>query len=156
MSAEVNGRFAHGLHCVGVKEHAALLGHFGHGLNGIDVAHLVVGEHDGHQGRVVGQGGGVFVQVQAALAVHAEQGHVITLAFPVLDHIEHRRMLHAGGDQVALFRLGLESGPDGRIVAFRAAGGENDLIRVGPQQGGHAFAGRIHGLAHLAAEAVHA
>ena len=81
---------------------------------------------------------------------------MIALALPVLNHIEHRRMLHPCCDQVALFRLGLEGGPDGRIVALRAAGGENDFIRTGPQQGGDAFAGRVHGFAHLAAEAVHA
>ena len=65
-------------------------------------------------------------------------------------------MLHAGGDEVALFGLGLQGGPDGGVVAFGAAGREDDLVGMGAQQGGHAFAGFLHGAAHLAAEGMHA
>ena len=154
--AKVDGFLAHGLHGVGMEEHALFGGHLCHAADGEDVAHFVVGVHDGDQRRVVGQGGGVFVQIQTALVVHAEQGHAVALAFPVLGHVEDGGMLHAGGDEVALFGLGLQGGPDGGVVAFGTTGREDDLVGMGAQQGGHAFAGFFHGAAHLAAEGVHA
>lgn len=43
-------------------------------------------------------------------------------------------MLHAGGDEVALFGLGLQGGPDGGVVAFGAAGREDDLVGMAPSR----------------------
>ena len=153
---KVNGRFAHGLHGIRMEQHAALASHFSHALDRIDIAHLVVGKHDGCQRRIRREGGCVFVKVKASLVVHAKVGHPVALAFPVLHDAEHGGMFHAGGDEMALFRLGLDGRPDGGVVALRPAGGKDDFVRVCAQQTGHLLAGCFDRIGHLTAKGVHA
>ena len=153
---KVNGRFAHGLHGIRMKQHAAFAGHFSHALDGIDIAHFIVGKHDGRQRRIGRKGGCVFVQVKASLVVHAKVGHPVALTFPVLHDAEYGGVFHPGGDEVALFRLGLDGRPDGGIVALRPAGGKDDFVRICAQQPGHLLTGSFDRIGHLTAKCVHA
>ena len=81
---EVDGGFAHGLYRVGVEEYAPFLGHFGHGLDGVDVAHLVVGEHDGDNGRIFTHSFRKLVQIQTPFGVHSQIRQLIALLLQML------------------------------------------------------------------------
>ena len=153
---QVDGDLAHGLDRVRVKEDAFFLGDGGQLLDGVEVAGLVVGPHDGDDGRVLPDGVPQVVRVQAAAFVNLEVGDLVAVLFrQVLAETEDRRMLHVGGDDVAFFGLGVQGGADGRVVRLGPAGGENDFGRVAIEQSGHLFPGALEVHAHLPAEAVH-
>ena len=61
--------------------------------------------------------------------------------------VEHRVVLEGGGDDVglALFLHGVGRPFDGPVVAFGAAAGKVDLIRVRPQAGGNVGPGLVQG-----------
>ncbi len=139
-----------------MEEDALFLGQFCQLLDGVDVAHFVVGEHDGDNGRVRSQGFFVFVQVKASLAVNTKAGHPVALALPHGHGLQDGRMLHAGGDNVALVLLGFQGRPDGAVVAFGAAGGEDDFAGLAVQHCSYLLACRLHVFGNLAAKGVHA
>lgn len=153
--AHVDGQLAHGLHRVCVEGHAPFLADGGGFRHGEDGARLVVGEHDGHDGRVLADGLAQFVQVHAALVVHAQQGQFVAVLFQVLRQAEHGGVLYPCGDDVLLVGLGGQRGTDGGVVALGPARGEHDLLRRGPDEPGHLFARLAHGAAHLPAKGVH-
>ena len=98
----------------------------------------------------------ILLQVEAAVAVHGQFGHPVALLGQAGHQSLDRRVLDPGGDDVALVGIGGEGREDGGVVALGAAAGEDDLIRVGAEQGRHLLAGLWTLPAHLAAEGVHA
>jgi hypothetical protein len=103
---EVDGHLAHGLDRVGVEQHAPGLAQGGDLRDGEDGAGLVVGVHDGDKSRILADGPGQLVQVEAPPVVHAEIRHLVALFLQMLGQAQHGRMLDPGGDKMALFGLG--------------------------------------------------
>ena len=61
---------------------------------------LVVGGHDAHQRRALGEGRGDVDRVDAAVSVHRQDGDLEAAAFEDGDRIEDRLVLDGGGDDV--------------------------------------------------------
>ena len=100
-----------------------------------------------------------LVQVQMALAVDLQVGHLVAVALlQVPAQAEHRRVFHRGGDQVLLVRIGAQGADDGQVVALGAAAGEDDLVGQLRRRAGRATCSRAcgHRVAGHGAEAVHA
>ena len=152
----VDGQFAHGLHRVGV-ENRATLAHLGRDLfHRKDHAGFIVGPHEADDGRVVAQVFVKIIQVQAPFLVDRYEGHAVAVARQVFGQVFDGRMLDLGGNDMALFGIGAQRGPDGRAVALGAAGSVDDLFGMGTDQFGQLGARLAHLLAHVAAEGVHA
>jgi hypothetical protein len=67
--------------------------------------------------------------------------------------VHDRRMLDLGGDDVLLARR-LQRRPDGRVIALRAATGEDDFLRRAAEQRRHFFPRLTQVTLHPLAEAV--
>ncbi len=144
------------LHGVGVEDDSAFGHHLGDLLDGEDHAGLVVGVHDRDQGRVVVELVLQLVEVELAQLVHAQLDDAVAVALQVAADGQDRRMLHAGGDDLAFLRQGGQRPVDRAAVALRAATGEDDLAGIAAQQPRHPLAGLTDPDPHLAAERVHA
>ena len=129
----VHGNVADGLHRVRVERDAPLAAERADGLNGLDGADLVVGEHDGHERRVVPDGRGHVLDADDAVFVHIQQRHVKALLTELVERVQHRMVLEFRGYQMLFpFASAVSGGGnDGLIVSLAAAGGEHDLARVG-------------------------
>ena len=138
---EVQRDLADDLHGVGVEDDAPAGDHLGDLLDGEDHAGLVVGVHDRDQGGVVVELMLQLVEVEPAEPVDAQLDDGVAVALQVAADGQDRRMLDAGGDDLAFLRHGGQRPVDRRVVALRAATGEDDLARIAAQQAGHAARG---------------
>ena len=129
----VHGDVADGLHRVRVERDAPLAAERADGLNGLDGADLVVGEHDGHERRVLPDGRSHVLDADNTVFVHIQQRHVKTLTAELIERMQHRMVLKFCGYQMFFPLTGAVSGggDDGLIVSLAAAGGEHDLARIG-------------------------
>ena len=152
----VDGDFPHGLHRIGVKNNSARADFLGQLRNGVDDAGLVVGPHDTDHSRIVAQALQERILIQAPLTVHRDESHPVAIIAVLFEQVFDGRVFHPSGDDVALVRLGLQGGVDGRGIAFRTAAGKQDLIGAGADQGRHLIPGPTDIDDQPAAEAVHA
>ena len=122
------------LHGVGVHRDAALAREacdLGDRLHG---AHLVVGEHDGDEGRVGAKGRGEGRDIHEALVVDADDGDLEAVrAAEVVHGLEHRLVLDRGGHEVLAARVAERDALDGEVVRLGAARGEGDLGGTGAE-----------------------
>ena len=89
----------------------------------------------GDQQRIAPQGANEIAHVEITLAIDAEIGHLVAVAFEILADFENGRMLDGRGDDVTALRVGGDGAEDRGVVAFGCAGGEEDLGRLGaPEQ----------------------
>ncbi len=76
------------------------------------------------------------------------------LGLELPDESEYGRVLDGGDDDFVAVRVRSQACSDRRIVALRAAGGEQDLVgEGGADERGDLVAGRLHPLAARRAEA---
>ena len=129
----IHGYMADGLHRVRVERDAPLAAECADGPDGLDGADLVVGEHDGHERRVLPDGRSHVLDADDAVFVHIQQRHVKAFPAELIECMQHRMVLKLGGYQMLSSLTGAVSGggDDGLIVGLAAAGGEHDLARVG-------------------------
>ena len=144
------------LHGVGMEQDTPLLYHFSDLLNRKNGTGLIVGEHDGDNGRIFAHSVRQFVQIQAPFGIHAQIRQLIPLLLQMLPEGDKRRMFNTGRDDMLFFRLSLQSGHHGSGIAFRAARGEHDLFRLRTKHRRNLFPCILNALAHLPAERVHA
>ena len=125
----VNIHVAHALGGIRVEQHPFLAGDFADLLQRVDGPDLVVGRHQGHQDGLVGDGVGQLIEVNRAVLVHRQEGH---LEPPLLQHVagvQNRLVLDlAGDDVVALFLEEFRHAGQGQVVRFGRAAGQDDLL----------------------------
>ena len=110
-----------------------------HFFNGHHRAGFVVDHHDADQDGVRPQNPLQVLRRDAAQGIGLQVGHVEAPLLQLFHGMEHRVMLHGGGDNVlAPLAEALNGGENGPVVRFGAAGGEKDPVRR-----------RTHGLSHL-------
>ncbi len=145
--ANVHGKGPQRLRGVDVEPNGALvrggeatgaLGSDGSGdlADGLDAAHLAVGQLDRDELGLRRDGGGHGARVHAAVGAHAHQGV--------------RPGGQAGQDAVVLGGVGhhmARGGGEGQVVGLGGAGREGDVCRAGADGGCHAGTGVLHGRA---------
>ncbi len=141
--SHISLHLARRLNSVAMIQHAARAADFGDLFDGEEDACLVVGPHQGYHGRLARDGRFEVGQFQQAVAVNGQVGYAVALLFQGHAIIQHRGMLDAGGDDVALAGVGLERGGNRGVVALGGARGEDDIPRRRADQFGHLFARRL-------------
>ena len=151
----VEGHLADGLDGVGVEEHFLLFGDLPDFLNRLQHADFVVGVHDGDEDGLVGDSSAQLVQINQAFFAHRQVGDLAAVLLQPLAGVEHGFVLGDGGyDVVAFLAVHLGHALDGQVVGLSGAGGEDDLLRSGVDEGGDLLAGGVNPLLGLPAEAV--
>ena len=143
-----------GLDCIDMEQHALVRAdppaQLGHGLDG---ANLVVGQHDTHQDRLVGDCCVDVVGVHPAVAVNRQLDDLEPELLQVAQRVADGVMLDARGDDPVAARLARPGGTlEGQVVGLRPARGENDLARLGVHQPGHSLVRVIQRSSRLPAE----
>ena len=100
MRCTSNVDLADALHRVAVKEDAPLASDLADGLERLDGADFVVGQHHANKDRLVGDRSLHVIGVDAAVGAHAEVGDVEALLFEALASVEHGLVLGHGRDDV--------------------------------------------------------
>ena len=67
----------------------------------------------------------------------------------------YRRMFHSRGNNMPVFRIGLQGGQNRRGITFRATASKDDFFRVGPDEFGHLGPRLFNGPSYHAAEGMH-
>ena len=123
--------------------------------HGRDDSGLVVRPHDGDERGSAGlnelaQG----IEIDAAVWMHRRTKDIAALFFPALRGFEHGGMLGAGDHQIGLVRPKRTDGGMHGIDRLRAAAGEDDLVRVCPDQRRDLCSGPLHRISGGAAAGV--
>jgi hypothetical protein len=122
------------------------------GMSWID---LVVHEHHADEDGVLAQRVLELVQVEQAVFLHLEVGHLEALALELAHGVEHGLVLGLHGDEVLAARaVEMRRALDGEVVALGGAAGPDDLARVGVDERGHLRAALLHRLFGLPAPGV--
>jgi hypothetical protein len=136
------------LHHVGVDQRLGVLGlhragDLGHRLHDAD---LVVGEHDAHQDRLVGDRVGDLRRGDQAVGGRRQVRDREAVALEALAGVERRLVLGLDGDDV-LARLAVVRGDalDGQVDRLGRARGDDDLLGVAADQRGDLAAGGLDG-----------
>ena len=97
--------------------------------DGHDGPGLVVDLHHAHQDGIFIDGVLCRLQIRHTGAVHTDADHVIAFLLQGPEGLQHRRMLHLGGDDAFPPAPASFCSPEeGCIVRFGAAGGEDDPV----------------------------
>lgn len=157
--ADIEG--AGGLDGVGVDDDAgvSLAGNVGGLGDGLDGADFVVGGHDGDDDGFGADGLGEGIERDGAFAVDGEVGGAKAFALELSDGVEDGVVLDGGGDDVVPAAAGAlrEGGaPDGCVIGFGAAGGEDDLAGRSSEEVGDGLAGGMDSAASFLALEVNA
>ena len=123
--------------------------------NRLDGPHIVVGKHHSDERGFRGNGPGHFLGINHSKLIDRKIGEAKSLLLKKPAGLEDGRVLYGGRNHV--------SGPlscprrqslDGKIIGFRAAAHEHDLVRLSPDEIGNLLPRPVHGLARLPAEPV--
>jgi len=131
---------------ISVERHAFLLADTPNLLERLHDADLVVDGHDGDEPGVWADGVLELREVDQAVAAHGEVGDLESFLLQVAAGVEDALVLGLRGDDVAAaVAVEAHDALDGDVVALGGAGGEEDLARVGADEGGDAGARGLDG-----------
>ena len=132
------------LHRVCMYQHSGTGFFYGPG-NRRNIRHragFVVDQHQRNEYSIITEGGDHGVQADTAFFVGGQAGHFKAPALQLVQRAAHRVVLHGGADDVlSPASHGFRAVYDGPVVAFRAAGGKNQLPRRTAQGGGDLLPG---------------
>lgn len=118
----------------------------------LDHPNLVVHRHDGDEPGVGPDGGSERIEVDDAVGVNGEVGDVEALLLEITAGVEDALVLRLGGDDVALLLfIEVHDALDGDVVGLGGAGGEDDFLGGGVDEGGDLGAGALDGVVGLPA-----
>ena len=141
---QVDRNLACGLRGVGVEDDPAFTAHRADGGDVLDDADLVVDQHHRDQDRVGTQCVAQAVQIQQAVLLHVEVGHLEALAFELAAGVEHRLVLGLHRDDVLAARLVEMGGAlERQVVGLGRARGPDDFPRVRADQRSDILAGLL-------------
>ena len=147
----VNGQVAHSLNGVGVEGNALFPAQGSNFSDRLDGADFVVGEHDGHQGGVLPDGGGHVLHLYNAAFINGDQGDLKAFFGELVHGMKDSVVLDGGGDEVffAFASTHLGGAGNGLIVRLAAAGGEVNLSGLGSDGFCHRLPGGLQCLLGL-------
>ena len=148
---DVERELARGLDGIGVEERAGGVGDFGELANGLEDAGFVVGEHDRDEAGVGLEGGFESGGLDAAGGGGLEKGDFDAASLQSFGGVEDGVVLDLCGDEVCAGGQGSEQS---EVVAFGAAGGEDNFGGSGAEKVGDGIAGVLDGGAGVLAGAV--
>ncbi len=130
--ADIDRQLAGGLHRIGMKQRAALVRHRGELGDWLHGADLVVGVHDRHERRVVGDRFAQAIHRHDAADIHRQQRDLPAALGHRPHGVQHRLVLDSARNQVLSSRRlhGLGRAADGDVVGLGAAGGKDDFRRI--------------------------
>ena len=156
-SLNVYGYVAYGLHGVGMEQHAPLMANGGYLLYGHYCADFVVRGHHAYKYRLIRYGVAHLLRRDQPILIDGKIGHPEAPLFKRGAGVQYRVMLNICCDyMVALFSVPFSRAEKHRIVAFRAAAGENYLTRLGVYGLGHLLARMLNACPRRLAEGVRA
>src|ERR1035438_91136 len=126
-----------GLNCVGVKQNAVQLGEVGEFLDRRQRSHHVVCRHDGNQGYVRLESTEQAVGMGEALGVNRKMSDLGRGFGESTTGFENRGMLNRSRDDVSRATTSAHRANEGKVVGLGAAGGEDDFVGLGADQGGY-------------------
>ena len=138
--ADVHAGLAHGLDGIGVEDGAGVVGHSRQLDDGLQRANLVVGVHHRDQGGLWRHDLAEGLGADAPRAVGGDQAQRPTAPGQVLAGVEDSLVLDGAGHQVgapARFQS-FSHASDREVVGLGAAGGPDQVVGLGADQGGHA------------------
>ena len=104
-------------------------------------ADFVVGGHDRHQGRLLGDGFGQFTEIDEAVLAHAQIRNAEPVPFQPTRRFEYAFVLrHAGDDVVLAVLVEVRHALERQIVRLGGPGGEDDFPRIGADDAGDSSA----------------
>jgi len=144
---DVDLDLAGGLGRIHVEEHAMLAADRAQGRDVLDHADLVVHEHDRGQDGVGPDGGLEGLQVQQAIGLHVQVGHLEALALQLTHGVQDGLVLGLDRDEVlALVLVEVGRALQRQVVGLGRTAGPDDLARIGADQVRHLLAGLLHRL----------
>ena len=102
---DIDGDFAYGLGCVGVKQNLVPFAEGADRFDGLNHADLVVGHHYGDEAGLRTEAPGQFVEADQAVGADSYCGYAEAFAPQELEHFEHAGMLDRRADDVGLASL---------------------------------------------------
>ena len=124
-------------------------------VDGLDRAHLVVGEHDRDQGRAVGDRGVELVGIDAPVAVDGQLDDLEPELLEVAQRVPDRVVLDGRGhDAMAVGLAGPGRALQGEVAGLGAARREHDLAPLGVQAAGDPLVRLVEAGARRPAEPV--
>ena len=143
-AGDIDGELSGGLNGVNVEADAVLGSDLADGLDGLDDAGFVVGEHDADEACVGPDGGADGLGIDEAGGERRDAGDLDAASGEALGRGEDGGVLDGGGDEVV---AGSEQAKERGVVALGAAGVEDDFCGVAGEEFGEALAGLIDGAA---------
>ena len=132
---DVERDLAGGLGRVGVEEGLLLAADLADLGERLDDADLVVHRHDRDHHGLVGDGRAQGVEIDQAVLLHWQVGHLEALLLEMAAGVEHALVLGHGGDDVVLAVLvELGDAADREVVRLGGARGEDHFLLVGADQ----------------------
>lgn len=129
-----------------MKRDVEFLTNFPNFVNWLNNPNLVIHHHDGNQTRIGTNRGPELTHVNQPVFLDGEIRDLVTLLLEVAARIEDTLVLRLGGDDVALGRPEeVKEAFDGDVVGLGGAGGEDDFLRGGVDEGGDLGAGGFDG-----------
>ena len=136
-TSKINLHLPRGLHRIGVKNNAALIGHAGHLLDREQDAGFVVGPDHGDDRRVGAQRLHVSGKIETPAGIDRQPGHLVPFARQLPAKIFRRAMLDRGSDDVPLLRLCRKGPAQSRVDRLRTPAGEKHRIFRRPEESRH-------------------
>ena len=135
----IDVQMTHGLHRIGVEQHACFLAHCADFADGQHGADLVVGVHHSDQAGVFPNGITHLLSGDVVVVLHIQQSDLKALFFQSVQGVQHRVMLKGGGNDVLFALASPQTGgrDDGLVIGFAAAGGEDDFPRLAAKSLGY-------------------
>ena len=136
-------------------DNAARTAHFADGRDILYHTDFVVHVHNGDEDGVVTHGRFELFQVDDAVALRRQIGHVETFTLELTAGVQHGFVFGFTGDDVLAFFL-IEVGRtfDRQVIGFGRARGENNFTRIGTNQLSNLITGDINRLLSLPAKTV--
>lgn len=136
-----------------MEEHFVLAAELTDLFDGLNCADLVVHVDDRADESIWSDSLLEDVELDKAVSVHRQVGHLEALIFEVAARVEHALMVDLGGDDVTLL-IAIEAGKafQAQIVRLCGSRGEYDLLAGGTDEGGDLLAGLLARLLGLPAK----
>src|ERR1017187_10387068 len=135
LAIDVERNLPRGLNCIGVKQHAVQLRQVSEFLERLKRSHHVVRRHDGDQDDVRPQRTQQALRTDKPFSIDRKTSDLCSwLGSRLCEEaagLEDRRMLDRASDYMARLITRAHCADERQVVGFGAAGGKDDLVRLG-------------------------
>ena len=152
---DINRPVAHRLHCVGMEINPSFAGDGADFGNRLHRADFIVGKHNADQNRIRTNRRFQSFHIHPAKFINRQDCQVEPFFLQRLARLQHRVVLDRRSDDVlAAVTIGVGDSFDGNVIALRAAGSKENLVRLRTNQLCHLFAGNVNRFPRLSAKSM--